>query len=448
MYVVPGESLSERPVRCAKFVARQQWVLAGADSGQLSVYSVAPDTCLTKIHDFEAHPEYLRYIAVHPERSYVLTCADDSLIKLWNWDEDWQCMMTFAGHLHYVMMCQWHPTEGRFFVSCSLDSTIKGWSTDSTAERFSLRGHERGVNCVSFGRDGTQIFLISGSDDHTVQVWDYSHQECLQTLSSHTRSITAAFFHPTLPIILTASEDSTIKVWSTADYRLESTLLVGARTRVWSCAWREGSQALAIGSDSGAVMLELHGDALQKKRGKAKNGKKRTLRVCQASVVQTMLAREEGSSVVVGQAILCQPGKEAEHAIPPTMLGASTYAPAEFQERWQKHYMELQYHIQAPAAKGLALSCCRTCCFGMSVLAAFISCCALPLMFYNLHPFAACFGCVLLAALFFPYARDLWGRLTDDMNYGEVPPDCKCANIAMLWGIAAVCVTAILALRY
>eukprot|EP00971_Amphidinium_carterae_P017998 354680-Amphidinium_carterae.2 len=58
-------------------------------------------------------------------------------------------------------------------------------------------------------------------------------------------------------------------------------------------------EALAIGSDSGAVMLELHGDALQKKRGKAKNGKKRTLRVCQASVVQTMLAREEGSSVVV-----------------------------------------------------------------------------------------------------------------------------------------------------
>eukprot|EP00971_Amphidinium_carterae_P017997 354680-Amphidinium_carterae.1 len=111
-------------------------------------------------------------------------------------------------------------------------------------------------------------------------------------------------------------------------------------------------------------------------------------------------------------------------------------------------HLRLQYHIQAPAAKGLALSCCRTCCFGMSVLAAFISCCALPLMFYNLHPFAACFGCVLLAALFFPYARDLWGRLTDDMNYGEVPPDCKCANIAMLWGIAAVCVTAILALRY
>eukprot|EP00971_Amphidinium_carterae_P109336 2165008-Amphidinium_carterae.1 len=32
-------------------------------------------------------------------------------------------------------------------------------------------------------------YCCGGSDDHTVQVWDYSHQECLQTLSSRVLSL-------------------------------------------------------------------------------------------------------------------------------------------------------------------------------------------------------------------------------------------------------------------
>lgn len=32
-----------------------------------------------------------RHIAVHPTLPYVLTCSDDMLIKLWDWDKGWQC---------------------------------------------------------------------------------------------------------------------------------------------------------------------------------------------------------------------------------------------------------------------------------------------------------------------------------------------------------------------
>ncbi len=44
-----------------------------------------------------------RSIAVHPTLPVMLTCSDDMLIKLWDWDKGWQCTQIFEGHSHYVM---------------------------------------------------------------------------------------------------------------------------------------------------------------------------------------------------------------------------------------------------------------------------------------------------------------------------------------------------------
>lgn len=50
-----------------------------------------------------APPPCCRHIAVHPTLPYILTCSDDMLIKLWDWDKGWQCTQIFEGHSHYVM---------------------------------------------------------------------------------------------------------------------------------------------------------------------------------------------------------------------------------------------------------------------------------------------------------------------------------------------------------
>ena len=42
-------------------------------------------------------------VAVHPTLPYAVTCSDDMTIKLWDWDNNWECKMTYEGHSHYVM---------------------------------------------------------------------------------------------------------------------------------------------------------------------------------------------------------------------------------------------------------------------------------------------------------------------------------------------------------
>jgi coatomer subunit beta' len=44
-------------------------------------------------------------------------------------------------------------------------------------------------------------------------VWDYQTKACIQTLDGHSHNVSACAFHPELPLILTGSEDGTVKMW-------------------------------------------------------------------------------------------------------------------------------------------------------------------------------------------------------------------------------------------
>ena len=71
-------------MRTAKFVARKQWIVCGSDDMFVRVYNY---NTMDKVKSFEAHTDYIRSIAVHPTQPYLLTCSDDMLIKLWDWDK-------------------------------------------------------------------------------------------------------------------------------------------------------------------------------------------------------------------------------------------------------------------------------------------------------------------------------------------------------------------------
>lgn len=177
-------------------------------------------------------------------------------IKLWNWEKSWICQQVFEGHTHYVMQIVFNPKDNNTFASASLDRTVKVWQLGSPTANFTLEGHEKGVNCVDYYHGGDKPYLISGADDRYVKIWDYQNKTCVQTLEGHTQNISAVCFHPELPIVLTASEDGTVRIWHAGTYRLESSLNYGFE-RVWTIACMRGSNNVAIGYDEGSVMVKV-----------------------------------------------------------------------------------------------------------------------------------------------------------------------------------------------
>lgn len=246
--------LSSGPaVRSAKFVARKQWIVCGADDMFIRVYNY---NTMDKVKVFEAHQDYIRSLAVHPTLPYLLSSSDDMLIKLWDWDKNWTCVQVFEGHSHYVMQVVFNPKDTNTFASASLDRTVKVWSLGQPTPNFTLEGHDKGVNCVDYFSGGDRPYLISGADDKLAKVWDYQTKACVQTLEGHSHNISAVAFHPELPIILTGSEDGTVKMWHATTYRLENTLNYGME-RVWAVGCCKGSNNVALGYDDGAIMIKV-----------------------------------------------------------------------------------------------------------------------------------------------------------------------------------------------
>jgi coatomer subunit beta' len=107
---------------------------------------------------------------------------------------------------------------------------------------------------------GDKPYLLTGSDDATVKVWDYQHKSCVQTLEGHANNVSVVAFHAGLNLIISGSEDGTLRLWHSNTYRLEKTLNYGLE-RVWALNLLKGSNKLAIGYDEGTVLLKLASEA-------------------------------------------------------------------------------------------------------------------------------------------------------------------------------------------
>lgn len=292
--MVKSFETTDQPVRCAKFVVRKQWIVAGSDDMFIRVFNY---NTMEKIKEFEAHVDYIRSLEVHPTLPYVLSSSDDMQVKLWDWEKDWSNTQVFEGHGHYVMCIKFNPKDTNTFATASLDTSVKVWSLGSPLPNYSLEGHERGVNCLDYFVGGEKPYIISGADDQTIKIWDYQTKTCVQTLESHTNNISSVCFHPKLPIIISGSEDGTVRIWHSNTYRLETTLNYGME-RAWSVAVAPNANKVAVGYDEGTIVIQLG----QEEPVVSMDASGKILMANNNDVVSTTI-RNTGETAVDGEAI-------------------------------------------------------------------------------------------------------------------------------------------------
>lgn len=79
--------------------------------------------------------------------------------------------------------------------------------------KFILEGHTRGVNWASF--HPTLPLIVSGSDDRQVKLWRMSATKAweVDTCRGHTNNVDSVIFHPHQNLIISVGEDKTLRVW-------------------------------------------------------------------------------------------------------------------------------------------------------------------------------------------------------------------------------------------
>ncbi len=112
-----------------------------------------------------------------------------------------------------------------------------------------LKGHSQFVSAVGVGADGR--WIVSGSDDHTVVVWDALSGNPVRILEGHEKRVSCLALTPDASKVLTGSEDFTLRLWDVQRGRCECTLrLAGQVFAVAISADGRRAVSSAAGSDN------------------------------------------------------------------------------------------------------------------------------------------------------------------------------------------------------
>eukprot|EP00300_Choanocystis_sp_HF-7_P007786 c1550_g1_i1.p1 GENE.c1550_g1_i1~~c1550_g1_i1.p1 ORF type:complete len:453 (+),score=61.32 c1550_g1_i1:1049-2407(+) len=109
----------------------------------------------------------------------------------------------------------------QFLVCGTSDGKILVWDSESWALVAQLRQHTGSVLCMAVLDSNT---LISGSRDTSVKVWDTSTWSCLRTLTEHATGVRSVATSRIDNIVITGAHDSVIKVWDTRTWTCTRTI--------------------------------------------------------------------------------------------------------------------------------------------------------------------------------------------------------------------------------
>jgi F-box and WD-40 domain protein CDC4 len=131
--------------------------------------------------------------------------------------------LAFRVHGRHVVTCM--LLESDMILTGSDDTTINMYDARTGALRNTYEGHEGGVWALQLDGD----ILVSGSTDQSIRVWSIATGKCLHSFKGHTSTVrclaivkpvqidTAVdglpVMMPKQPLLVSASRDSTLRVW-------------------------------------------------------------------------------------------------------------------------------------------------------------------------------------------------------------------------------------------
>lgn len=228
------------------------------------------------VTDIDFSPAIPRTTATNENSRPVLlaSCSNDLTIKLWDSENDYNCLKTLHGHDHVISSVKFISSSGDRLASVSRDRSVKIWEVDTgfcvktiehahgdwirslspsfdglslltagsdqiakihdittSKSKMEFRGHEHVIECAVYAPPSTYkhiaklagapvtkttAFAATGSRDKTIKLWKVENGVCIMTLNGHDNWVRALVFHPDGQYLLSASDDKSIKVWDLA----------------------------------------------------------------------------------------------------------------------------------------------------------------------------------------------------------------------------------------
>ncbi|MGK7897772.1 MAG: WD40 repeat domain-containing protein [Xenococcus sp. (in: cyanobacteria)] len=195
--------------------------------------------------------------------SYLASCSEDGTLRLWDWKSQ-ECKKILgkkSKSISGLTSLSFHRSTRRgakLAFGEEEGAVIRVWDIDAYQLLYTLQGHKGGIRSIDISPDGR--YLISGSVDFTIKIWDLDNNgKCIKTLSDHKSRINSVVFSPDGTILASGSNDYTIKIWylnsDIVNEDIVNKTLKKHRSRVTALAFSPNSKKLVSASHDKTIAV-------------------------------------------------------------------------------------------------------------------------------------------------------------------------------------------------
>ena len=223
---------------------------SGHGDGTVRLWDVATGGCKVTL---EANTYGVSSVAFSPN-GRTLATGDEaneynpSKVRLWDVDTG-QLLSALAGHGTRISSVAFSP-DGKTLASGGYDGTVRLWARATGKLLTTIESHRNWVTSVAFSSDG-KLLASSGGDyrdnslwgDFNVRVWEVDTGQLVwRSQTGHRRSISSVAFWPNSHIVVSASDDGTIRLWEGGN---QKAIVERHWRRILSVAFSPDGQTLA-----------------------------------------------------------------------------------------------------------------------------------------------------------------------------------------------------------
>jgi COMPASS component SWD3 len=137
-----------------------------------------------------AHSQPVTAVCFSRDSTLIASSSYDGLIRIWDTGNG-QCLKTIVEEDASVPVSfMTFAPNGKFILSANLDSKLRLWNVVSGKCAKTYEGHQNSKYCctAAFSVSSTGRYVVSGSENSFIFIWDLQTKEIVQKLQGHTGS--------------------------------------------------------------------------------------------------------------------------------------------------------------------------------------------------------------------------------------------------------------------